>query len=183
MTKEEKSTVTVVCDRMSKMTHFIPTSEETLAQGLATLFRENIWKLHGLPESIISDRGPQFATQMMKEVNQMLAISMDLSTAFHPQMDGQMERMNQDLEQFLRIFVDHQQENWSEWLAIAKFSYNDKVQASTKHTLFFVNYRKHLRMGIELRREGSHPAAHEFAQKMKEIHEETQVALKNHRMT
>ena len=170
--------ILVVCDRMSKMAHFIPTSEETSAQGLATLFRDHIWKHHGLPESIISDRGPQFAAQMMKELNQMLGISTDLSTAFHPQTDGQTERMNQDLEQFLRMFVDHRQENWSEWLAIAEFSYNNKIQASTKETPFFVNYGKHPRMGIEPRREGSHPAASEFAQKMKEIHEETQAALK-----
>ena len=86
--------ILVVCDRMSKMVHFIPTTEQTLAKGLAKLFRDNVWKLHGLPESIISDQGPQFAVEIMKELNKMLRISTKLSTTYHPQTDGQMERTN-----------------------------------------------------------------------------------------
>ena len=74
---------------MSKMVHIIPMTEATSAQGLAALYRDNIWKLHGLPESIISDRGLQFAAQMTKELNVMLGIWSDLATAFHPQSDGQ----------------------------------------------------------------------------------------------
>jgi len=83
------------------MAHFIPTTEKTIAGGLARLFRDNVWKLHGLPESIISDRGPQFAVGVMRELNTMLGIDNKLSTAFHPQTDGQTERMNQELEQYL----------------------------------------------------------------------------------
>jgi len=66
------------------MAHFIPTTEKTSAEGLARLFRDNMWKLHGLPESIISDRGPQFTAELMKELNGMLGIKSKLSTAFHP---------------------------------------------------------------------------------------------------
>ena len=66
--------ILVVCDRMSKMVHIIPTTEATSAQGLAMLYRDNVWKLHGLPELIILDRGPQFAAQMTKELNAMLRI-------------------------------------------------------------------------------------------------------------
>jgi len=99
--------ILVVVDRFTKMGHFIPTTERTSAEGLARLFRDNIWKLHGLPDSIISDRGPQFVTGIMKELNCMLGIKTKLSTAFHPQTDGQMERMNQELEQYLRMFIDH----------------------------------------------------------------------------
>jgi len=76
------------------MVHFIPTMEKTLAEGLARLFRNNMWKLHGLPESIISDRGPQFAAGLIKELNEMLEIKSKLLTAFHPQTDGQTERVN-----------------------------------------------------------------------------------------
>ena len=94
------------------MVHFMPTTEKTLAEGLAKLFRDNVWKLHGLPESIISDRGPQFAAGLMRELNRMLGIESKLSTAFHPQTDGQMERFNQELEQYLRMFIDHRQEQW-----------------------------------------------------------------------
>ena len=69
---------------MTKMVHFIPTTEKTLAEGLARLFRDNVWKLHGLPESIISDRRPQFAAGLMQELNEMLGIKSKLSMAFHP---------------------------------------------------------------------------------------------------
>jgi IS30 family transposase len=98
--------ILVVCDRFSKMAHFIHTMEMTTAKGLAKLFRDNVWKLHGLPESIISDQGPQFAAEFMKELNSMLGIQTKLSTAYHPQTDGQTERINQDLEQYLRSFID-----------------------------------------------------------------------------
>ena len=71
------------------------------------MFRDNVWKLHGLPESIISDRGPQFAAGVMRELNTMLGINSKLLTVFYPQTDRQTERMNQELEQYLRMFIDH----------------------------------------------------------------------------
>jgi len=79
-----KDAVLVVCDRLSKMMHFVAMTEETSAEGLARLFRDNVWKLHGLPESVVSDKGPQFAVELTKELNRMLGIKTKLSTAFHP---------------------------------------------------------------------------------------------------
>ena len=106
--------ILVVVDQLTKMVHFIPTMEKTLAEGLAKLFRDNVWELYGLPESIISDRGPQFVVGLMRELNRMLGIKSKLSTAFHSQTDGQTdrqtERVNQELEQYLRMFIDHRQE-------------------------------------------------------------------------
>jgi len=131
--------ILVVVDRLTKMAHFIPTTEKTTAGGLARLFRDNVWKLHGLPESIISDRGPQFAAGVMRELNEMLGIDSKLSTVFHPQTDGQTERMNQELEQYLRMFIDHRQEQWPEWLGTAEFAYNNKIQTSTKVSPFKAN--------------------------------------------
>jgi len=90
--------ILVVVDRLTKMVYFIPTMEKTSAEGLAWLFRDNVWKLHGLPESIISDWGPQFAAEVMQKLNKMLEIKSKLSTAFHPQIDRQTERVNQELE-------------------------------------------------------------------------------------
>jgi len=84
----EKDTILVVCDQLSKMTHFVATTEETSVKGLARLFRDNIWKLHGLPESVVSDRGPQFVAELMKKLNKILGIETRLSIAFHPQTDG-----------------------------------------------------------------------------------------------
>jgi len=94
----EKDAILVVCDRLSNMTHFVATIEGTSAEGLARLFQDNVWKLYGLPESVVSDRGPQFAVELTKELNKMLGIKTKLSMAFHPQTDGQTERMNQEVE-------------------------------------------------------------------------------------
>jgi len=80
------------------MVYFILTTKKTLAEGLARLFRDNVWKLHGLPESIISDREPQFAAELMRELNKMLGIKSKLSMAFYPQTDRQTKRINQELE-------------------------------------------------------------------------------------
>jgi len=99
--------ILVVVDRFTKMAHFVPTIERTSMEGLIQLFRDNIWKLYGLLDSIISDRGPQFVAGIMKELNQMLGIDTKLSTVFHPQTNRQTERMNQELEQYLQMFIDH----------------------------------------------------------------------------
>jgi len=86
--------ILVVADRLTKMVYFIPTTENTMAEGLARLFRDNMWKLHSLPESIISDRGLQFAAGLIWELNRMLGIESKMSTVFHPQIDRQTERVN-----------------------------------------------------------------------------------------
>jgi len=104
------NSILVVVDRLTKMVHFIPTTEKTSAEGLARLFRDNTWKLHRLPESIILNRGPQFAAELMWELNRMLGIKSKLSMAFHPQTNGQTERVNQELEQYLRMFINYRQE-------------------------------------------------------------------------
>ena len=93
------NSILVVVDRLMKMVYLIPTIEKTLVEGLARLFRNNVWKLHGLLESIILDRGPQFMAGLIRELNKMLEIKSKMSTAFHPQIDRQIERVSQELEQ------------------------------------------------------------------------------------
>ena len=136
-----------------------------------------MWKLHGLPESIISDRGPQFAAGIMQELNRMLEIESKLSIAFHPQTDRQTERVNQELEQYLRMFIDHRQEQWPDWLGTVEFAYNNKVHSSTKTSPFRANYRQDPRMGFETRRKGKYEGAEKFVTKMKEIQEEAKATL------
>jgi len=80
------------------MTYFVAATERTSAKGLVQLFKDNVWKLHRLPESIVSDRGLQFVAEMTKELNSMLEIEIKLSILFHPQTDRQTEHMNQELE-------------------------------------------------------------------------------------
>jgi len=104
-----KDAILVVCNRLSKMTHFVTTTEGTLAEGLVRLFRDNVWKLHGLLENVMSDRGLQFAVELTKKLNRILGIKTKLSTVFHLQTDEQTEQMNQELKQYLRFFVDYRQ--------------------------------------------------------------------------
>jgi len=113
----------------------------------------------------------------MKELNQMLRIDTKLSTAFHPQIDTQTKRMNQELEQYLRIFIDYRQEQWPEWLGTAEFAYNNKVHTGTKVLPFQANHRQNPRMGFELRKKGRYKGAERFAERMKKVQEEVKAAL------
>jgi len=159
------------------MVYFILTTERISAKGLARLFRDNVWKLHGLPKSIISDKGPQFAAGLIRELNKMLGIESKMSTAFHLQTDRQTKRINQELEQYLRMFIDHRQEQWPDWLGTAEFVYNNKAYSSTKTLFFKANYRQDPRMGFEVRRKGKYKEAEKFVTKMKEIQGEVKAAL------
>jgi len=134
------NSILVVVDKLTKMVYFIPTIEKILAKGLARLFRNNVWKLHRLSKSIISNRGLQFTAGLIRELNRMLEIESKISIAFHPQTNKQIERVNQELEQYLRMFIDHRQEQWPDWLRIMEFVYNNKVHSSTKILLFKANY-------------------------------------------
>jgi len=89
-----KDVILVVCNRLSKMTHFVATTEGTLVEELARLFRDNMWKLHGLPEIVVLDRGPQFTVELAKELNKMLGIETKLSTSFYSQTNRQTKQMN-----------------------------------------------------------------------------------------
>ena len=174
----EKDTILVVCDRLFKMAYFVATTEGTSVERLARLFRDNVWKLHRLLESVVSDRGPQFAVEMIKELNKMLGIETKLLTSFHPQTDGQTEQMDQELEQYLRFFVDHRQKDWPEWLALSEFAVNNKVHLAMKVSLFIANYRRKLRMRVDIRKKGKMEKAMEFVERMKKIQEEARAALR-----
>jgi len=114
---------------------------------------------------------------VMKELNQMLGIDTKLLTAFHPQTDGQTERMNQELEQYLQMFIDHRQEQWPEWLGTAEFAYNNKVHTGTKVLPFQANHEQNPRMGFKLRKKRRYEGAERFAERMKNMQEEAKAAL------
>ena len=97
----------VVVDRLTKQAHFLPTTSEVDAPEIAELFLNGIWKLHGTPCEVISDRGPQFTAKFLRQVFRCLGIKSALTTAYHPQADGQTERVNQELEQYLRAFINY----------------------------------------------------------------------------
>lgn len=128
-----------VVDRLTKMAHFVPCSSTLDSHGFAQLFVNNIFKLHGLPKDIVSDRGTIFTSEYTSQIAHLLGIQQNLSTAFHPQTDGQTERTNASLEQYLRGYCNYQQDNWVEILPMAEFAYNSHVSASTKVSPFFAN--------------------------------------------
>ena len=107
----------------------------------------------------------------------MLGIKSKLSMAYHPQTDGQTKRVNQELEQYLRMFIDHRQEQWPEWLGTAEFAYNNKAHLSTRTSPFKANYGQDPRMGFERRKKGKYTGAEKFIKKMKEIQEEAKAVL------
>jgi len=105
------------------------------------LFQDQVWQLHELPENIVLDRGSQFVAGVMKKLNEMLGIKTKLSTAYHLQMNGQTERVNQELKQYFHIFINHRQEQWLEWLGMAEFAYNNKIYLAIKVLPFRANCR------------------------------------------
>ena len=137
------------------------------------------WKLHRLPESMVSDRGLQFAAELTKKLNRMLEIKTKLLTSFYSQTDGQIERMNQELEQYLRFFIDHKQKNWPEWLALTEFVVNNKVHLATRIFLFITNYSKKLKIGVNIRKKEKVEKVMKFVVRMKRVQEEVGVVLRN----
>ncbi|MBW0579584.1 hypothetical protein O181_119299 [Austropuccinia psidii MF-1] len=129
--------IIVAVDRFSKMAIFIPAYGTITALELAQIFISHVFSKHGLPVSIVSDRGSLFVSSFWTNLCQQLKISRDISTAFHPETDGQTERVNQILEQYLWMYVSYHQDDWNNWLPLAEFSYNNAEHSSTKQSPFF----------------------------------------------
>ena len=119
------------------------TTTNISSERIAKIYRDNIWKLHRIPRKILSNRGPQFTSKFMEEFMKALGIKRQLSTVYHPQTDGQTERINQEIGMFLRHYVNYQQDDWTNWLAATEFQYNDKKHAATEKTLFELNFGRH----------------------------------------
>ena len=132
--------ILVVVDRFTKMAIFAPAETTDDAPKLAKQFIRCVFANHGLPEDIVSDRGPTFASSFFRALCSELGIHSSLSTAYHPQSDGQTERTNQILEQYLRCYLGHLQDDWHDLLPIAQFAYNSTTQSSTQQAPFFLNY-------------------------------------------
>ncbi|KAI1000769.1 hypothetical protein K3495_g7429 [Podosphaera aphanis] len=131
--------IMVVSCRLTKARHFIPSNTNIDAAGTAKLFYRHIWKHHGFPESVVSDRGPQFLSSFWQELCVRTRTQRLLSTAWHPQKGGQTERSNAILECYLRAYCIYQQNDWVEWLPSAEFNANNAESHTTKVTPFFAN--------------------------------------------
>ena len=118
------------------MAHYIPTTTDVTSKGIARLFFDNIFRLHGIPDSVVSDCSTQFTSDFTRALANLVGTQQKLSTSFHPQTDGQTERVNAIVEQYLRGYCNYQQDNWTELLTLAKFSYNNTLSTTTGMTPF-----------------------------------------------
>ena len=134
------------------------------------IFLVHVFSKHGTPTDIILDRGKHFISWFWRSLCQLLDIKANLSTAYHPKTDGQTKQVNQILEQYLRIFVNYQQDNWEHILPLAEFAYNNTQHSATSVTPFFANKGFHPRLEVSLNSVPSE-SAHEMASDLKELHQ------------
>jgi transposase InsO family protein len=138
-----------VIDSLTKCVHFILMHTTINAEGTALLFLKEVWKHHGTSRVVISHRGPQFVTAFTWELYKLLGIKLSMSTAYHPQTNGQTERVNQVLEGYLHTFTSQRQDNWDDLLPSGEFQYNNMLHSLTQQTLFMVDTGRHPHMGFE----------------------------------
>ena len=169
--------ILVIIDCLSKRIHTIPMTTKVNSSGIARLFLHHVWHHHSLPEEVISDQGSTFISKFSKELSTLLGIKTTPSTAHHPQTDGQTECINQEIETFLQIFINHCQDDWAEWIPIAEFAYNNHVHSSTLHTPFQLNSGQHPCMGTKPLCSSMVEAADEFAKCMTAMQTEVKAAL------
>ena len=177
---EGYDSVFIVVDRLTKMSHFVPCHKTTTAPEFTKILLDHVICLHGIPDSIVSDRGSIFTSQFWTALSKSMNLTRRLSTAFHPQTDGQTERMNQTVEQYLRIYCNYHQDDWSELLSLAEFSYNNAQHASIGCSPFYANYGYNPRFTVDLHPFSNHPipAAEEMAKRLKSIHEDLTELIK-----
>ena len=169
--------ILVIVDRFTKMAHFVPIPGLPTAETTAELFINHVVRLHGVPEEVISDRGPQFESRFWKRFLELLGGKVCLSSAYHPQSDGQTERTNQTLEQYLRCFVSYQKDNWCSLLPLAEFAFNNTLHTSTNCTPFYAYTGHHPRFEFLTPSETLVPAAEDRVHKLKAIHEKLKEEL------
>ena len=141
--------ILVIVDCLAKMVHYEAVMKTLTAEGLAEVIMDSVVRYHGLPDSIVTDRGSLFTSQFWPSLCYFVSIKRRLSTAFHPQTDGHTERQNSTLEAYLRSFVSFEQDNWVQYLPMAEFAFNNSKHSSTGLTPFELNCGYHPRMSYE----------------------------------
>uniref|UniRef100_A0A670KDM5 Integrase catalytic domain-containing protein n=1 Tax=Podarcis muralis TaxID=64176 RepID=A0A670KDM5_PODMU len=173
-----KTAVMVVVDLLTKMCHFIACSHAVTAEETARLFVEHIFRLHGAPSRVISDRRKQFTSRFWRKLMSLLQVEVGFSTARHPETNGQAERVNSILQQYPRCYVSERQNDWVEKLALAEFAYNNAEHVSTGMSPFMDNYGCHPRAFPGSGEESwSVPAAEQFVEEMEALHQQLKMNL------
>eukprot|EP00983_Pelagomonas_calceolata_P018085 566727-Pelagomonas_calceolata.AAC.1 len=137
--------IVVFVDRLTKRIHVAPTVTSVTAEGMAQLLFDNVFWHHGLPQVLVSDRDPHFTSTFWNSLTKLVGTKLAMSTANHPETDGQNECANRTLEDMLRAFVGPHHNDWDRYLTSVEFAYNESQQASTGHSPFFLEYGQHPR--------------------------------------
>lgn len=141
--EDKYDAVTVFVDKLSKMVHLAPCRTTDGALEVAEMLLDVLFKAHGLPRTLVTDRDPKFTSQLFKEVCKHMRVKQAMSSAYRPQTDGQTERVNRVLEEMLRHYVSPKQDDWDKLLPLAEFSINNAYHESIGTTPFFLNYGQH----------------------------------------
>jgi len=169
--------ILVIVDRLSKQGIFIPTVDEITAQDLANLFVLHVFSKHGVPSHVTCDRGSEFISHFFRSLGKALDMKIHFTSGYHPEGDGQTERLNQTLEQYLRIFSNYQQDNWSRLLPLGEFAYNNAPAASTGVSPFFANKGYHPNITVHPERDLASQRAREFVVDLNDLHAELRTQL------
>ena len=161
--------IVVFVDRLSKMAHLAAVPATINGEGTARLFIDRVFRQHGLPMAIISDRDPRFTGTFWKSIFRVLGTKLDMSTADHPQTDGQTERVNRVIGDILRSVCAETPKRWSSMLPVVEFALNNAVHASTGYTPFYVNGLTHPRVPLTLPLRGSGLGGGELADRLADI--------------
>jgi Reverse transcriptase (RNA-dependent DNA polymerase)/RNase H-like domain found in reverse transcriptase/Integrase zinc binding domain/Chromo (CHRromatin Organisation MOdifier) domain/Retroviral aspartyl protease len=143
MTQSGYDCIVVFVDKLTKMVHYAPTTTTIDAPGVMDLFIQQVVRAHGLPRTIISDRDARFTSRYWRQIFAKLGTNLAMSTAFHPQSDGQTERANRTLEDMLRAYVNVHHDDWDKHLPLLEFAVNNAKHESTGYSPFFMNYGLH----------------------------------------
>lgn len=162
--------ILVIIDRLTKQAIFIPCDDKITAYGLAKLFLMHVFAKHGVPAHITSDRGSEFVSHFFRSLGELLNIRLHFTSGYHPEGDGQTERANQTLEQYIRIYCTYQQDNWADLLPLAEFAYNNAPNATTGISPFFANKGYNPSVTIHPERDITSNRAREFAVDLDELH-------------
>ena len=145
--------ILVIIDRLTKQSIFIPTVNTIMSPMLAKLFVLHIFSKHGVPSHVTSDCGTEFVSTFFRSLSKVLDMKIHFTSGYHPEGDGQTERANQTLKQYLQVYCNYQQSNWSDLLPIAEFAYNNAPNATTGLSPFYANKGYHLNLSIHPERD------------------------------
>ena len=166
------TSILVVVDRFTKQSIFIPTTDKVTSPELAKLFVTNVFSKHGVPSHVTSDRGVEFVSHFFRSLGTALDMKLHFTSGYHPEGDGQTEQTNQTLEQYIRMYTNYQQDNWSELLPLAEFAYNNSPSATTGISPFFANKGYHPNLAIHPERDISSEKAREYVVDLDQLHQE-----------